>query len=333
MQQLFEGVFLLEGQVGGRPLQFVYLNGPDASLLMDSGCAHDPTKFIAPQIQQAGGSAAQLKWILNTHPDLDHIGGNHEMKQLAPQAILACGDEDRHICQGLDGLMRYRYDVLRADHQIFFGADALAWLAAEGGKPQPIEVTFRGGEHLRLGQGWEVELVAVPGHAKGHLAVYDPLHQALYGADAIHGRGYGGLDGAMKFGPTYEDVDDYLGTISLIEKLPISTYVGCHWAVQRGDEVAAFCRESRDFVERADRVLLERLGTPQSLREICSAVGPSLGDWPRDNDIDLAAALAGHLRRLLDSGFVKEHVRSAEPRVLEYGRQRFPVPLTPACPS
>jgi glyoxylase-like metal-dependent hydrolase (beta-lactamase superfamily II) len=217
--------------------------------------------------------------------------------------------------------MRYRYDVLRADHQIFFGADALAWLAAESGGPQPIEVTFRGGEHIRLGPDWVVELIAVPGHAKGHLAVHDPLHQALYGGDAIHGSGYRGLDGTMKFGPTYEDVDDYLGTISLIEKLPISTYVGCHWPVKRDGEVAAFCRESRDFVERGDRILLEQLGTPCTLREICSAVGPSLGDWPRANDLDLAGALAGHLRRLLQSGLVTERIRGAEPRLLEYVRQ------------
>lgn len=321
MQRLFEGVFLLEGEVGGRPLQFVYLNGSGASLLMDTGCAHDPTKVIVPQIKQSGGRAASLTWILNTHPDVDHIGGNHEMKQIAPQALLVCGDADRHICQGLHCLMHYRYDVLRADHQIYFGADALAWVAEESGKPQPIEATFRGGEHIRLDQGWEVELLAVPGHAKGHLAVYDPLHKALYGGDAIHGTGYHGLDGTMMFGPTYEDVDDYLGTISLIEKLSISTYVGCHWPVKRGKEVAAFCRESRDFVDRADRLLIERLATPHSLREACNAIGPGLGDWPRANDIDLASALAGHLRRLVRSGLVAERVRTASPRILEYVRQ------------
>lgn len=320
MQQLFEGVSLLEGELGGRPLQFVYLNGGSASLLMDTGCAHDPTKFIVPQIEQAGGSAADLTWILNTHPDVDHIGGNHEMKQLAPQALLACGDADRHICAGLDGLMRYRYDALRADHQIFFGADALAWLAAESGPSQSIEVTFRGGEHIRLGRDWEIKLVAVPGHAKGHLAVYDPRHRALYGGDAIHGKGYGGLDGTMKFGPTYEEVDDYHETISLIEMLPISTYVGCHWAVKRDGEIATFCRASRDFVDRADRLLLKQLATPHSLREICSALGASLGEWPRTNDIDLATALAGHLRRFLHSGLVTERVRTTEPRVVEYVR-------------
>lgn len=321
MQQLFEGVFILEGGVGGRALQFVYLNGESASLVMDTGCAHDPTKVIAPQIRQAGGNVERLTWILNTHPDLDHIGGNHEMKQLTPQAILACGEPDRHICQGLDTLMRYRYDAYRADHQIFYQGDARAWLEEEGGEPQPIDVTFRGGEHIRLGRGWDLELIAVPGHAKGHLAVYDPLHEALYGGDAIHGKGYRGLDGTMKLCPTYENVEDYLGTISLIESLPISTYVGCHWPVKKGSEVAAFCRESRDFVELADGLLVEQLATPHSLPEVCTALGPSLGDWQRDNDIELVYALAGHLRRLVHFGRVTERVRNSEPRVLEYVRQ------------
>jgi hypothetical protein len=58
-------------------------------------------------------------------------------------------------------------------------------------KPQPTDVTFRGGEHIRL----------VPGHAKGHLAIYDPKHKALHGADAIHGCEYRGLDGATNNGP------------------------------------------------------------------------------------------------------------------------------------
>jgi glyoxylase-like metal-dependent hydrolase (beta-lactamase superfamily II) len=252
---------------------------------------------------------------------VDHIGGNFEMKKLAPRAILACGEPDRHTCQGLDSLMRYRYDAYRADHQIFYEGDTLKWLQAEGGEPQPIDVTFQGGEHIRLGSGWDVELISVPGHAKGHLAVYDPLHEALYGGDAIHGDGYRGLDGTMKLCPTYENVEDYLATISLIERLPISTYVGCHWPVKKDGDVAAFCRESREFVGLADRLLIEELAKPRSLREICTALGPKLGDWPRASDIELVYALAGHLRRMVCSGAVEERVCGSDPPVLEYVRR------------
>lgn len=320
MQQLFDGVYLLEGEIGGRPLQLLYLRGKDAALLMDTGCAHDPSKFIAPQISQAGGQASELRWILNTHPDLDHIAGNHDMKQLAPDAILACGEPDRLTCQGFDELMQYRYDIYRADHGIFYEGETLAWLRAEGGEPQPIEVTFRGGEHIRLGPSWEIELLAVPGHAKGHLAVYDPVHQALYGGDAIHGCGYPGLDGTMKLCPTYVDVDDYLETISRIEQLPIATYVGCHWPVKGNAEVAAFCRESRKFVERTDDILLEHLATPRTLREICRALGPMLGEWPRGTDLELVYPLHGHLSRLVQNGVVVMRPRTPGPRIVEYVR-------------
>jgi glyoxylase-like metal-dependent hydrolase (beta-lactamase superfamily II) len=318
MQEIFAGVFMLEGEIGGRPLQIMYLQGNEASLLLDTGCGHDPAKFIVPQMREAGGDPGSLRWILNSHPDLDHVGGNHEMKQFAPQSILACGDADRASCQGLEGLMKHRYDVYRRDHQIFYDADTVAWMEAEGGKPQAIEATFRGGEHLRLGADWELEVLSVPGHSKGHLALYDIKHQALYGADAIHGRGYWSRGDEPKLCPTYLDVDDYLSTIQLIEHLPITTYVGCHWPVKEGSQVAAFCSESRQFVERVDRLLPDSLKHPLSLRELCLSLGPALGDWPRGVDIELVYALGGHVGRWVGLGRIRRQVRSVEPRVLEY---------------
>jgi len=320
MKQLFEGVHILEGEIGGRPLQLIYLRGATASLLMDTGCAHDPAKFIAPQIAEAGGEVSSLTWILNTHPDLDHICGNHEMKRFAPHAILGCGDADRHICQGIDTLMQYRYDVYKNDHGIAYEGDTLEWIRAEGGKPEAIDVTFRGGEHIRLGPEWEVELLAVPGHAEGHLAVYDPLHQALYGGDAIHGSGNPGRAGGVKLCPTYENVDEYLGTIDRIEGLPITTYVGCHWPVKRGAEIAEFCRESRDFVQTTERVLLDRLTKPHTLRELCTILGRELGEWPRETDLELVYVLNGHLRRMCERGMVSSQMRNNGRPVREFVR-------------
>jgi glyoxylase-like metal-dependent hydrolase (beta-lactamase superfamily II) len=322
MQQLFDGVFLLEGEVGGRPLQILYLRGESASILWDTGCASDPPKFIAPQIREAGGDPATLTWIINSHPDVDHTGGNHAMKQIAPSALLACGDANRAECSSGADLIRLRYEAYHADHQMFYTGATLDWLQREAGQPQPVEVTFTGGERLRLGDGWDIEIVSLPGHAKGHLGLLDRRHAALYGGDAIQGSVYLGLDGQPKLAPTYLHVDDYLNTARFIEHLPITTYVGCHWPIKRGAEIAEFCAESRAFVQRADELLLEALRTSPALtlRDLCLTLGPALGDWPHTPDLDseLVYALHGHVSRLLDRRLITAHVHDAHPRRLAY---------------
>lgn len=318
MQTLFENVFLLEGEVGGRPLQLTYLRGNRASLLLDTGCAGDPQKFIAPQIREAGGDPSALTWIVNTHPDLDHTGGNYAMKQIAPRVLLACGDADRLACSDPAALLSLRYDAYRADHGIFYEGGQMTWIQTESGTRQSVDVTFVGGEHILLSDDWEVEIVSLPGHAKGHLGVLDANNRALYGGDAIHGSVYLGFDGTPKLCPTYLHVDDYLNTIRFVEHLPITTYVGCHWNVKRDDAIKDFCAESREFVLRADQLLRDLLKTPHTLRDICLTLAPQLGDWEHTPslDLELVFALSGHVSRLVERGIAVSY-RKADGR-LEY---------------
>lgn len=318
MQKIFDGVTMLEGEVSGRPLQLMYLAGKSASILLDTGCDGDLEKFISPQIREAGGDPAQLTWIINTHPDLDHTGGNAAIKGIAPNARLACGDADREACSGFENLFRLRYDAYRENHQIFYDDDTRNSLKERHGHPQLVEVTFLGGEHIRLDNDWEIEIVALPGHAKGHLGVLDRKNAALYGGDAIHGRVYDGLDGTPKLPPTYLHVDDYLSTIHFIEHLPVTTYIGCHWPVKRDKDIAAFCNESRTFVEETDTYLKELLVKPHTLSEICRKLGPKLGEWPREADRELVFVLNGHLEKLLDEGQVSACIRQEKPRILEF---------------
>lgn len=305
MQQLFEDVFLLEGVINGRPLQLIYLQGESASLLLDTGCSGDPEGFISAQIREAGGNPAALRWIVNSHTDLDHTGGNYAMKQIAPQAILACGDADRAACSDPAVLYDVRYDAYRKNHGIFYDAAGRDWIMQQCGQHMPVDVTFTHGEHIRLADDWEIEIVALPGHAKGHIGLLDSKNSALYGGDAIHGAVYLGLDGTPKLPPTYLHVDDYLHTIDFIDHLPIETYVGCHWPVKRGIEIAAFCAESRDFVHYTDALVREALTREWlTLRELCLQLAPQLGGWEHVPalDLELAFALNGHLESLIKAG-------------------------------
>jgi glyoxylase-like metal-dependent hydrolase (beta-lactamase superfamily II) len=321
MRKIFDGVFMLEGVIGGRPLQLMYLRGERASVLLDTGCAGDPAGFIAPQIVQTGGDPSALSWIINSHIDLDHTGGNHAMKRIAPRALLACGDADRDAAADPAVQRRTRYDAYRADHAIFYSPETTTWLEREGGAYEPIDVTFVGGERLLLSDDWLVEILSLPGHAKGHLGLLDHRHKALYGGDAIHGAGCLGLDGTMKLCPTYLHVDDTLATIRLIEHLPITTYIGCHWPVMTGPAIRDFCAESRAYIERADALMRAALGRqPHTLRQLCLALGPQLGEWDHSTpalDLETVFSLHGHASRLVERGIATAS-RSSE-GVLIYG--------------
>src|SRR5690606_29033294 len=143
-------------------------------------------------------------------------------------------------------------------------------------------------------------------------------NNALYGGDSIQGSVYLGLDGTPRLCPTYLHVDDYLNTIRFVEHLSISTFVGCHWSVKRGDEIRDFCAESRAFIQRADQLILDLVKTPHTLREICLTLAPALGDWEHVPalDLELVYALSGHVDRLVERGKIVSR-RNAEGK-LEY---------------
>jgi glyoxylase-like metal-dependent hydrolase (beta-lactamase superfamily II) len=307
---LFEGVHTIEGEIGGRLLRLTLLVGEEASVLLDTGCAADVDGLILPALSEVGLAAGDLSWIVISHCDLDHVGGNRGMKAAAPQAILGCGDADLDQVESPDALLSRRYDAYRERHGVFYDEAVTEWMAAAAGQPQPVEVTFRGGERLRLSPDWQVELIHTPGHSRGHLAILDPKNRALYGADAIHGTSIPDLAGKAVMSPTYLYVEPYLDTIRLIENLGLDLLTTCHWPIARGEEIATFCAESRSLVEQADRLLLEAIegsgGDGVSMRELCEQVGPALGDWPEAANIDCCYIFSGHLARMESFGIIAQ---------------------------
>ena len=307
--KLFDGVHTIEGEIGGRLLRLTVLIGEDGSVLLDTGCAADVEGLILPALSELGLAAADLTWIVTSHCDLDHVGGNHGMKAAAPQAMLGCGHADLDQVESPSALLSLRYDAYRQRHGVFYDEAVTQWMADAAGQPQPLNVTFRGGERLRLSADWHVELIHTPGHSRGHLAILDPKNRALYGADAIHGSSIPDLAGKPVMPPTYLYVDPYLDTIRLIENLGLDLFTTCHWPIARGrEEIATFCAESRTLVEQADNMLSKAIrdagSNGVSLRELCGQVGPALGDWPEAAHIECCYIFSGHLARMESFGII-----------------------------
>lgn len=304
---LADGVYLLCGETGGRPLRLPLLVGAAGALLIDTGNAPDVEGFILPAMAKLGLSPEKLTHILITHCDHDHVGGNHAMKRLAPRATLGCGEEDRAQVESPEVIWSLRYDAYRAKHRHHY-PDAVkgAVLGLLGGA-QKMDTTFEEGDKISLSDDWVVEVVSLPGHSHGHLGVYDRKHGVLLGGDAIQGSVYLDTAGKAALCPTYLYPQEYLKTIEKVRALKPAVYAGCHWPVAAGAAVGVFCDESRDFVSKAESLILAEIKTAPgglTLSELCARVGPQLGSWPAPVNHELCYAFSGHLDDLESRGLI-----------------------------
>lgn len=306
--ELYRGADLMECEIGGRPLYLPLLREGSDALLLDCGTRAHAEVDIPRELSRLGLDHDSLTWLIITHPDSDHCGGLREMKRRYPKVRIACGEADRALVESPDYLFSFRYDAYRDDHGVFYDPATARKLKDYFSGPQNVNLTFTGGEILRLGDGEDrlLEIWHLPGHSHGHLGVYDRKHGTLFYGDAIHGAGYQTLSGQWALCPTYLYVDTYLQTIRTIEHSNAGSIVGCHWPVCRGaDAIRDFCAESRNFVMLADRLLQDYLRTHPSgatLRELCEALGGKLGGWPPEINLELACALSGHLDRGVAAG-------------------------------
>lgn len=299
--ELYKGAYQIQSLFSGRNL-FQYLLIGEQAVLVDTGVAETPEKVIFPYlVDRLHLAPARLSLAITTHSDLDHQGGNDAIKRVSPATWLGCGEEDRALVEDPRVLYRDRYNYMKAEHQVGFDDEPIP----EAGRPRRMDLTFSGGETIRLNDDWNLEVLHVPGHSRGHLALYDPKHKAAFTGDAIHGRGCPKATGKMAIPVTYYDVDVYLSTLRYIEHLPIDVLYSGHWPVMRGEEVRDFISESRRTVEFLDRALLEDLRkNPQglSLRELMEAAANAMGEWPPES-WDLAMfPVRGHMDRLAALG-------------------------------
>jgi glyoxylase-like metal-dependent hydrolase (beta-lactamase superfamily II) len=290
--ELYPHVYQIQSLFGGRNL-FQYLFVGDNTVLVDTGIAPTPEQVVFPYMDSLELSPSRLTLAVTTHADMDHQGGNDAIKRVSPGTWLSCGAADRDLVEDL-----------RADHEV--GFDPVP--PPDAGKARRMDLCFTGGEIIRLRDGWHLEVLHVPGHSHGHLALYDPLHKTAFVGDAIHGRGCPYATGGMAIPVTYYYIDIYLSTLRYFEHLPIDTLYSGHWPTMRGEEIRDFIAESRQTVELLERVILTSLEKHRpglTLKELIDAVASAVGDWPPDSLVLAMFPVKGHLDRLEEQGKIR----------------------------
>lgn len=297
-------IHLIPGSVGTRPLQLFLLRGDTHVVLLDTGTATDPQRTILPYLESIGLAPTDVDLVIDTHADADHVGGNAAMKRANPHLMLTCGEGDRELIENPQAMIARRYRAYESRHAISPDAAVRQWFVETLGEPQPVDWTWRGGETLRVGRDWLVEIHHTPGHSAGHLTVLDPRSRTLLIGDAVHG-GIGRDRAGNPAFPTYTQVEPYLGTLNYLRALDAQTVAGCHWTIARGAEVQAFLNASEQYVYMLDALLLAELARRRdgaTLRELIQSVGSSLTGGRPVPELELVYTFAANLQQLAAQG-------------------------------
>jgi glyoxylase-like metal-dependent hydrolase (beta-lactamase superfamily II) len=301
------GIYALTEPLDGRRLTLALIVGERGAVLVDTGVAQTPARLVFPALAALGLAPADLRFIVVTHSDVDHSGGLGAMLAAAPAATVVAHRLDVEWIEDVERLIDERYRGLRQEHEIDQDEEFSRWVRERDSRGV-VHLAVSGGERLRLGAGRELDLVHVPGHSRGHLAVVDRQTRTGLIGDAVFGSVTPSLDGSGAVAPGYYDVPAYREAIARLEALDLARLVGSHYPVIEGEAVGAFLEESAAFCNRLEEAVLEALGSsPSALptRAVIQTVAPRVRAWPEAADLSLCAAVVGHLEDLRDRGLVE----------------------------
>jgi glyoxylase-like metal-dependent hydrolase (beta-lactamase superfamily II) len=169
MNQIAPDVHMLE-DVGSAPA-FLLVTGNELSLI-DTGMVGETPKLIA-QMEDAGFAVSDIRMIVLTHCHCDHTGGAAELAKLSGAKIAAHQDEIPYIKQ--DETQPTTSPLRRP----------LFWLFDRVYRThiRNVDIALQDGHVVDILGGLEV--IHVPGHTPGSIALYQPERQMLFSGDAL----------------------------------------------------------------------------------------------------------------------------------------------------
>jgi glyoxylase-like metal-dependent hydrolase (beta-lactamase superfamily II) len=299
------GIHRIESVLGPRPFSQFLLHS-ERSMLVDTGVAGTPEAVILPYLDSADLSPANLDFVLNTHADVDHFGGNAAIRARAPLAVFCAHSADVPWIEDRERILSERYGWYAA-HDIDYSPEEKDWLREAMGPNVPIDLRLSGSETFRLGPELVVQVIHLPGHSPGHVGLWEPTSRTAIITDAALGRGLYDMAGNVISPPPYFDATAYEGSVRLLRSLSPQRLLTAHYEVMEGEDSVRFLEESATFVERARRAVSEALARhgELTLRGLLEISNPELGPFTVMEN-ELAGTLRAHLRELVATGHAEE---------------------------
>ncbi len=180
MSQVYKGVHFIPGQDEFIPDSHVYVIGvpeSDDLTIVDVGLT-GKGEYKAASIKKLGIAPGAVKRIIMTHTHLDHIGCLTEMQKAFPSAQLWVHKLEADLLEKGDDRAVYGMDMFKGMCQMQFG------LAPDSFKFN-VDRKLEGGETLEIG-GMVWDVIHIPGHSMGGIALYEPAAKILIPGDVVY---------------------------------------------------------------------------------------------------------------------------------------------------
>jgi len=290
--EIAPGIHRIEGDLGERYVAMYLLAGEDRNLLVDTGIRDMPQQVVAPYLSTIGRSLTDIDDVVISHADVDHCGGNRALRAAAPGTRLLCGEADRPWIESNAAMLADNYRWYEA---YGFGPspEDVEFLERELGGDAPIDVGLSGGETLRLGPDWRIEVLALPGHTPGHIGLWDPRSGAAIIIDAALRDGIYDRAGQRLIAPRYYDAGAYEATIRRLRALDPELLLTAHYDVMDRAAARDFLDRSLEYVRQVREAVRAGAGTGD-LWALTQKVNEAVGPFPSFTH-EIAASVRAHL--------------------------------------
>jgi len=180
MKQIKKGVYFIPGQDEMIPDSHVYLIGEPSSgdlSLVDAGLM-GKGQYKISSITGMGIELSDIKRVIMTHTHLDHIGCLQEILKEIPHAELWVHVSEAELLEQGDEKVVYGMEMFQTMCQAQYGLKS-------GAFKMQVDRKLTGGETLEIG-GMVWDVMHIPGHSPGCIALYNPVDRILIPGDVVY---------------------------------------------------------------------------------------------------------------------------------------------------
>ncbi len=257
-QRVAENLYILDtGMLGLERYGALYILKAPKPAIIETGFSHTISKTLQA-LDELKIRPEEIAYIMPTHVHLDHAGGTGHLTEACPNATVVVHEQGApHVIDPT----RLLESVQRAVGPLFSFYGTL--------KPTPKErvLAVRGGEVFHLGDGYEIEVVAAPGHAPHQVCFFERKLRGLFTADAagIYRPWAAGL--LLTTPPPAFHLEQGLETLARLKalqpKLLLYTHWGAHSDITLLDQYAELLQDWVSQIEHAKKTL----GDDQAVKE------------------------------------------------------------------